>query len=95
MQGRFVRALVVAVSVVLLAAPASDATYLGENGKIAYARTAAGSLQTWVMSPDGSNQTLLADDASDPAWSADGAKIAYSCRDIEQRPARRTPTAAP
>ena len=81
MQGRFVRALVVAVSVVLLAAPVSHATYLGENGKIAYGRTAAGSLQTWVMSPDGSNQTLLADDARDPAWSADGARIAYSCRD--------------
>jgi hypothetical protein len=33
------------------------------------------------MEPDGSNQTQLADDASDPAWSADGARIAYSCQD--------------
>jgi hypothetical protein len=81
MQGRLVRALFTVLVAALLAAPPSHATYLGENGKIAYARTGAGSLQTWVMAPDGSNQTLLADDARDPAWSADGAKIAYSCRD--------------
>src|SRR5687768_12881247 len=81
MQGRLVRALFVVVIAALLVAPDSYATYLGENGRIAYGRTAAGSLQTWVMEPDGSNQMQLADDASNPAWSADGAKIAYSCRD--------------
>ena len=76
MQGRLVGSLVVALSVVFLAAPASHATYLGHNGKIAYTRDA----DVWTMDPDGSNQALLVSDAINPAWSADGRRIAYGCR---------------
>jgi hypothetical protein len=61
----------------LVAVPAAHATYLGENGKIAYYRSG----EIWVMEPDGSNQAPSGvGSGSGPAWSPDGAQIAYSCR---------------
>ena len=70
--------------------PAAHATYLGDNGKIAYYRGG----EIWVMSPDGSGQALGRRQGSGPAWSADGAKIAYSCAGGSNR-ARRTRTGPP
>jgi len=65
-----------AASIVALSALPAHATYLGDNGKIAYYRSG----EIWIMNPDGSNQTPLGvGQGSGPAWSPDGAKLAYSC----------------
>ena len=57
-------------------APA-DATFPGANGKIAFQRGG----DIWTMNPDGTDQVNLTNSSTfeaDPAWSPDGAKIAYS-----------------
>jgi TolB protein len=60
----------------LIAAPAAHATYLGDNGRIAYDRGG----DIWAMDADGTNQEPLVSAASAPAWSPDGARLAFSCR---------------
>jgi hypothetical protein len=63
------------VALALATAPAAHATYLGHNGKIAYQRGG----EVWTIDPDGSSQARLLTDAADPAWSADGRRIAFGC----------------
>jgi hypothetical protein len=75
---RSLAALAVAAAVL---APAAHATYLGHNGKIAYARGG----EVWTMDPDGTNQSRLLTDAVDPAWSADGRRIAFGCELVTPR----------
>ena len=59
-------------------APA-QATYLGDNGKIAFARNdGSGVNHIWTINPDGSGAAPLTGGDS-PAWSADGSKLAYGC----------------
>ena len=75
--GRFLAALAVIGGLVPAAA---SATYLGENGKIAFNRydpaTDTGGI--WAINPDGTGLAQLTQGDS-PAWSADGRKLAYGC----------------
>ena len=76
MRGRLIKVILSAAVATLASTPAAQATYLGENGKIAYYRSG----EIWVMDPDGSNQAPLGvGQGSGAAWSPDGAKLAYSC----------------
>ena len=62
------------------AAPAGDA-FPGSNGKIAYAGYDSTSYNIWVMNADGSGRTYLTsslDWETDPTFSPDGSKIAYT-----------------
>jgi Tol biopolymer transport system component len=60
----------------MVAAPSAQAAFPGANGKIAFVRGG----DIWTMNPDGSGQTNLTNSAETefaPAWSPDGAKIAF------------------
>src|SRR4051812_38868864 len=78
------RVSVVAVLLVSLALPTStQAAFSGTNGKIAFARTPCYTslcdIHVMSVNPDGSGLHEIAPTpATRPAWSADGAKIAYS-----------------
>jgi TolB protein len=69
-------------------ATTADAAFPGANGKIAFVR--AGNLMdastngVYVMNADGSGQSRLLGSASDPAWSADGRRIAFESMPIRQ-----------
>ena len=59
-------------------------TWSGDGETIAYASTASGSTQIWVMNADGTNQEQLTDvlglnypDANVPSWSWDGKQITF------------------
>ncbi len=66
----------------LLIAPAAHAAFPGANGKIAFVRCCPGGLhQIFTMNPDGTGQTQVSDGTANdqnPAWSPDGAKIAFT-----------------
>jgi Tol biopolymer transport system component len=67
-------AFVAALSIISFAAPA-QAAFPGENGKIAF----AGAQGIAVMNPDGTGVTAIGGgQASYPAWSADGRRIAFA-----------------
>jgi TolB protein len=67
---------------ILVTAPAgARAAFNGNNGKIAFVTSRDGNLEIYSMSADGSGQTNLTNNAAGdiaPAWSADGAKIAFT-----------------
>ena len=68
------------MTVVGLAAPAG-ATFPGGNGKIAYYDFAQDPQQIYTIEPDGSSPTQITSGprhSIDPAWSADGSKIAFT-----------------
>lgn len=59
---------------------AVGATFAGANGKIAFDDVVNGHRQIFVVDPDGGNRTQLTDgdfDNFEPAWSADGARLAF------------------
>jgi Tol biopolymer transport system component len=60
--------------------PSAEATFRGENGKIAFDAEVDGHRQIFVIDADGSNQTQLTDGNADnfaPAWSPSGTRIAF------------------
>jgi len=62
---------------VLLAAPAAHATYPGTSGPIAYNTTCQDPSSLTLIWPDGSRKTKAAVAGLEPAWSADGSRVAY------------------
>ena len=63
------------------AVPAAHATYVGDNGKIAFNTASGGAppIDIWVINPDGSGLQLLWTGGGSPGWSPDGRKVAYGC----------------
>jgi hypothetical protein len=75
LMSRAASAAVVAL-LCLCASPVAQATFPGENGKIAFVRDG----DIWIMDPDGSNQEQITSSAAidrSPKWSADGSAIAF------------------
>src|SRR3954470_22347726 len=62
----------------LLWASPGRAAFPGSNGKIAYNHCADDGCSVWTMDADGGNAARLVSGAGDPAFSADGQKIAYT-----------------
>ena len=89
MAARLTRSLAALAAAAALLAPAAPATYLGQNGVIAYERGG----EVWTMDPDGSDQARLLADARDPSWSADGRRIAFGCDLLSPRISRHVCTA--
>ena len=77
---RLAGAATLVVSLLALDAP-GHAAFPGENGKIAYVRVAAGS-DIFVINPNGTGERNITARARrsdvDPAWPADGMKIAFA-----------------
>jgi endonuclease YncB( thermonuclease family) len=81
------RAIVIGLTVLLVAAAASyerdtgEAVVPGTNGKIVFVSDRVGNEEIYVMNADGSGQTRLTNSATEdrsPAWSPDGHRIAFS-----------------
>jgi Tol biopolymer transport system component len=72
----------------VLGAPPASATFPGSNGKIAYGAYKRGPDQIGVIEADGSGRTLLTSTPNasntDPAWSADGSKIAFGSKGLRE-----------
>lgn len=80
MWGKFITALACVGCVLLLAAPARGA-FPGANGKIAFVSGRDGNPEIYTVNADGSAVTRLTNDPAgdfEPAWSADGTKIAFA-----------------
>jgi Tol biopolymer transport system component/agmatine/peptidylarginine deiminase len=80
---RSLPALALALFVLIAAAPAAEATFPGQNGKIAFdsQRGTTFNFDIYSMNADGTGVTSLTNDPEDditPAWSQNGQKIAFS-----------------
>jgi TolB protein len=58
-------------------APVARGTFPGANGLIAFTRATAAGSSIAVVEPDRSGFRILIENASEPAWSADGRSIAF------------------
>jgi hypothetical protein len=77
-------ALLAALGALLVVAAPAGATFPGGNGKIAFTgsdRPDVADYGVFVMNADGSDETLLADLGTEPAWSPDGQRIAFQRTD--------------
>jgi Tol biopolymer transport system component len=77
LRGRRIGGFVAASALLtcLLAPAPGQAAFPGANGKIAFTESGNGS-RAYTINPDGTGRIALAN-GRDPAWSADGRKIAY------------------
>jgi TolB protein len=71
--GRFCVRVVVPATLLLALTSTAQASFPGQNGKIAF----AGSGAVYTIEPDGSGLSLVVGGARWPAWSADGRRLAY------------------
>ncbi len=65
----------------LASVPTASAAFPGENGLIAFVRSANGNSEIYTMKADGTSQTNITNDAAVddmPVWSPDGTKIAFT-----------------
>ena len=79
MRIRIVRAVVVAALSALWLATPARASFPGADGRIAFAHRTPNGVEISTMAPDGSDRRMLTrrSISRDPAWSADGARIAF------------------
>jgi eukaryotic-like serine/threonine-protein kinase len=82
-----VLAVLAATTAMMVAAPTGQAAFPGKNGKIAFESEIvprSGSRFLFTINPDGTElKSLLSERATEPAWSPDGTKIAFTIRDQE------------
>ena len=72
------RVAMAVTAVALLCAPAAQATFPGENGRLAFSSYRDGKAGIWTMKPDGTDpQLLVAGWASSPAWAPHGQQVAF------------------
>ena len=71
------RAGFTAVVAVLSFVPAAQASFPGQNGKIAFTASDGVFFNVHTINPDGSDLRQVAARAEYPAWSADGRRLAY------------------
>ena len=81
MIATFVRLL--AIAALLAAAPAAQAAFPGANGLVAFECREQGVPGVCTANPDGSGRTRILDGARQPAWSADGRRIAFTVDDTQ------------
>jgi len=82
-RGYHAAALVVALAAVALAvSPASHATFSGANGRLAFQKEVGARTQLFTVAPDGSGLKQIThfkdSDGDIPAWTKDGARLAYN-----------------
>ena len=67
----------VAMTSVIATAPTVSASFPGGDGLLLFSFPAGDGFDTWTVTPDGSDLTMLVPGASFAVWSADGTRIAY------------------
>jgi Tol biopolymer transport system component len=88
---RFITLSLVVGAVLLFMASKAQATFPGQNGKIAFVGNQTGTWQLYTMDPDGSHQTQITSLPSTtwelwlPAFSPDGRRILFT-HDTQQNP---------
>ena len=73
------------VAILLVTAAPAQATFPGDNGRIAFSSNRDGNYEIYTMNADGTGVARLTNDPGEdrtPSWSADGRKIAFQ-RDFE------------
>jgi hypothetical protein len=70
-----VLAVLAAMAAVLMAVSTAQAAFPGKNGKIAFYAYPSRSVET--INPDGTGRTVLLHSGYDPAWAADGERLAF------------------
>src|SRR5688500_6242658 len=86
-MGEFGKIATAAMLLVALLAGSASAAYPGTNGKIAFERDG----QIWTINADGTGAVQLtsaAEASTEPQWSPDGSKIAYTSGTAAQREVR-------
>lgn len=74
-------AIAITASLSALAAPAADAAFPGNNGRVAFAELVGPEFKIFSMNPDGSGLMQLTSGATsdtEPAWSANGSRIVFA-----------------
>jgi Tol biopolymer transport system component len=74
---------VLVAALLLSIVPAAQATFPGQNGRIAFTKFDGIHLSIYTITPDGSDLRQVVTGAEGPAWSADGRKLAYF-RDLSE-----------
>ena len=76
-----VAVLVACLVTMVVSVEPSEATFPGQNGKIAFVSDRDSNTEIYVMNANGTNQTNLTNNAADdsaPTWSPNGSKLAFS-----------------